>query len=418
MAWCMALFLIGFTLRVGLVLLTHRPHSFPASETVNIALSLAHTGRYADAYGPGLGPTAHCVPFFPLWLSVLIRIFGTGTTAALAMEIASSFASALAFALLPLLADACGLPLLCGVAAGLAGALLPFDFIFEVLGVFDAPYTGAVLVALSILVCRIWMRNGFSKRAGAGLGIAAGLASLLNPVMLPLLGGWLIVLLVEQRRQLRRMLIFCAVCAVCVMATLTPWAVRNYEVLGSLIWTRSNFWLEMRVSNNDLLTADQERNIFLPGYAIYHPSDSPVERAKVKQMGEVAYMSSLRPKTLNWIATHKRRFLQLTAERFRIFWVPTMKRPFQTIGEAALSILGLIGLALLFQARLPAAWLFGVIVVLYPPVYYLVQDTPRYRLPLEPFLYLLAAYCLLRIAVVIAGRRRDTLAANTVSVRP
>ena len=73
------------------------------------------TGRYADAYGAGSGPTAHCAPLHPVLLSFLFRIFGTGARGALAMRVFGSTAAAAGFALLPALAVAGGLGL-CSLA--------------------------------------------------------------------------------------------------------------------------------------------------------------------------------------------------------------------------------------------------------------------------------------------------------------
>jgi hypothetical protein len=59
--------------------------------------------------------------------------------------------------------------------------------------------------------------------------------------------------------------------------------------------------------------------------------------------------------------------------------------------EAALSPLALCGLALLFWKRYAFAWVAATAAVAYPAVYYVIQSTGRYRFPLEPILFLLAA---------------------------
>lgn len=405
--WCLGIFALGAAFRIALLFFANEAYTAAHSEALHIAVTLATTGNYADAYGPASGPTAHCAPLHPLLMAALFHVLGVYTPAAvIAMHLTAAFASALAFALLPALAIESGLPLACGVLAGLAGALLPLNFWFQVYASEDAPFTAAALVALCILACCIRRKNRFRMRGGAVLGMAAGFASLLNPVVLPIVIGWLIIMVVENRRkQLPRMIAFFGVSIATLVAALTPWAIRNYEALGALIWTRSDFWLEMHVSNNDLLTADEQRNFQLPGYVLLHPTGSPIERAKVKRLGEVAYSRIKRKQVLSWIATHKRRFLNLTAERFRLFWIPRMKRPLQSIGEAILTILGLSGLVLLFRARAAHAWILGAVVVLFPGVYYFIQVSPRYRFPLEPFLFLLSGYFVVRIASAVTQRR-------------
>ncbi|MBV9499426.1 MAG: hypothetical protein JO138_08620 [Acidobacteriaceae bacterium] len=385
-------------------------------EPVRIAISLATTGRYADAYGAATGPTAHCAPLHPLLLSVLVRFLGTGKAGAWATEIATSMASSLAFALLPVLAVAARLKPITGVLAGIAGTLLPINFGYQTAGgFFDAAFTAAALVGLCILMCRIWARATYAMREGAVLGAATGVGSLLNPVVLPVVAAWVIAIAVEHRQFARRVLVFCGACAACYIVPVMPWAIRNLRALGSPIFTRSNFWLEMQVSNNGMLTADMQRNLSMWQWALVHPSLCFIEnsrviqlraiqRRRVKQLGEVAYMRSKREQAMAWISSHKREFLVLTAQRFRLFWLPRMTRPLQTLSEALLTILGLAGLVLLFQQRARSAWLFAGIFIAYPAVYYLLQASPRYRLPVEPFLFLLAANVFWTFAVKLRMR--------------
>jgi hypothetical protein len=159
--------------------------------------------------------------------------------------------------------------------------------------------------------------------------------------------------------------------------------------------------MEIHLSNNSLLTANEEVNFDMPAFARMHPTLNPVERAKVKRLGEINYMRLKKQQAVSWITTHKRRFLELTAERFRLFWIPEMKRPFQSIGEAALTILGLTGFVLLFRSRHRSAWIFAALLILYPAAYYLVMVSPRFRLPIESFLFLLSVYCVFRMAVAL-----------------
>lgn len=248
-------------------------------------------------------------------------------------------------------------------------------------------------------------------------GIVAGLACLLSPALLPPILGWLAIIIAERRKQWRQMLVFAPAAAACFVATLTPWAVRNYRALGAPIVTRSNFWMELNISNNDSLTADEQRDFEMPEFLRMHPSSSPAERAKVKSMGEVAYNRIKRKQVLTWIATHKQRFLVLTAQRFWLFWMPRMKRRIESISEAGLTALSLSGLVLLFRVRVVSAWIFVAPVALFPCVYYLIMANARFRLPLEPFLFLLATYCVFRIAGAIERQWRRISEANMASVR-
>lgn len=388
--WCVSVFVLAMLVRLGLILPRSR-EQLTRAEPVNIAVSLVTTGKYADAYGPGVGPTAHSAPLHPLLLSVAFRIFGTGAHGELAMSVLGSIAASVAFALLPALAVASGFGLFSGALAGVAGALLPINFWCQTSGAFDAPFTAAMLVLLSLLLCRIWAVASFRTHEAVVFGLAAGVGCLLNPVLIPVLAAWSIASVVRYRQHLRRVLVFLAVSTLCFLVVLAPWAIRNYRALGALIWTRSNFGLELQVSNNDLLTADLERNVRLPAFGLLHPFLNIGERAKVRAVGEVAYQRSKRQEAFAWIASHKGLFLWRSAERFRLFWFPRMSRVWQSAFEIALTIAGLGGLLLLFWEQCAFAWIFGAAAAAYPAVYYVIQVSPRYRFPLECILFLLAA---------------------------
>jgi hypothetical protein len=404
-------FLVGLLLRLALVLPNHRA-AVPGgvAEPVEVALSLMTTGRYADAYGAGSGPTAHCAPLYPVLLSFLFRIFGTGARGAVAINVFGSAGAALAFALLPALAVASGLSLSSGVLAGMAGALLPVNFFSQTSGLFEAPLTAVALVALCLLVCRVWATARFTTWEGIVFGIVAGFACLLSPALIQVLVAWSLVSSVRYRPQLRRVLVFLSIAAVSVLTVLAPWAIRNYKELGALIWTRSNFGLELEVSNNDVMTADFEVNA--AKVVTMHPLTSESERAKVRSVGEVAYHRSKERQALAWITSHKRRFLLLTAERFRLFWLPNMKRWWQSVFEAALTVMGLCGLALLFGRKDRCAWAVTAVLAAYPAVYYVVQASPRYRFPVEPILFLLAA----NLFFTILGRRFPVPNSNIIRI--
>jgi len=150
----------------------------------------------------------------------------------------------------------------------------------------------------------------------------------------------------------------------------------------------------LQVSNNDMMTADLERNGRRPEFGLVHPYIGAVERTKVKMLGEVSYNRSKERQAFAWIVTHKLRFLQLTAERLRLFWFPDMNRPWQSLFEATLTLAGLGGLALLFWRGNVLALVASVALVAYSAVYYIIQVSPRYRFPLEPMLFLLSAQLL------------------------
>jgi hypothetical protein len=238
----------------------------------------------------------------------------------------------------------------------------------------------------------------------------------LNPVVIPVVAAWFAVCAFRRRLQIRRVALFFGAAAVTAGIITAPWAIRNYFALGSPIWTRSNFGLELHISNNGLTTADLERNLRGPYFRVLHPFLSESERAKVRAIGEVAYQKLKKEQALRWIATHRQQFLALTAERTWLFWFPEMGRRWQWVFEACLTLSALGGLALLFRRKHPFAWFAAAALAAYPVVYYVIQASARYRFPIEPILFLLAAYLAMEIVNRVRRNRRRSRAGRWVQI--
>jgi len=391
--WGTSIFFIALTVRL-VVAVPRDQWRIADLEPVNIATSLATTGNYADAFGPGTGPTAHSSPIQPLLLTVLFRIFGTGPRGAIAVGVLGCIEASLAFALLPWLGAASELGLRSGALAGICGALLPVNYWSQTNGSFEGPLSAAMLILLCVLLCGVWETRTFTPIQGTKFGIVAGMGCLITPVIIPVLLSWAIISSVRYRHDVRRVLAFCAFAVISGVIVLSPWAIRNYRTLGKFIWTRSNLGLELQVSNNDFMTASLERNVDMREYGLFHPHRGAAERQKIKAMGEVEYQHAKMQQALTWIRFHKRRFSVLTAERFWLFWLPGMQQPWQTAVESVLTILGLTGLVLLFWQGWDVAWIMGGVFASYPLIYYFVQASPRYRLPLEYLLFVLAVHAI------------------------
>lgn len=376
----------GLAVRVGLIFLSLR-HLNAAAEPVYIAVSLAKNGTYADAYGPGVGPTAHTSPLLPLILAIVIRVFGTGLAGQLVRSILASIAACMAFALLPALAVKCQLRMLPGVAAGLVGAIAPVNYWPQTVGIFDAPYTMLGLTGLCVVLSGYWIGESFPLRGGIFMGVLSGVLCLLNPTILQPLAGWSILGMLRFDKNRRAYFKFMATVAVLIVIFLSLWALRNSRTLGGAIWTRSNFGLELQVSNNDHAVAEGGINDRSPDFS--HPFTQPKEREKVRRMGELAYMQAKKKEALLWIYNHPTKFSRLLVQRSFLFWFPRMARWWQSLAEGLVTVLAIAGLWGLFEKHHPASWMLLAVLIFYPGVYLVVQTFPRYRCPIEPILLLL-----------------------------
>ena len=383
--WGVILFCMGLLLRVALVML-RTPGDVPHWETFRIAQSLATKGSYAGAFGDS-GPSAHCAPLLPLLQAIPIRMFGPTPRATLAINIMGSASSALGYALLPTLAVASGLGIVPGIVAGLAGELIPINFMAQTSGVADASYAFFFVNVLSIVMCRAW--GAFPPRQALKTGLVMGLACLMNAGILQIFVAWAAV--AALRCPLRRVVPFFGIAGLVAACVMTPWAIRNYIALGSPIFTRTNFGLELYMSNNDYMTAEESVNVKSQAFHVLHPSDSGVELALVRTLGEVAYSEGKKRQALAWIEQHKERFLALSTQRVALFWFPHMLRLWQTCLEAAMTLLALAGAIVMFRKRNPFVWPLTAAAVGYSLVYIIIQTSPRYRFPVEGIILVLGS---------------------------
>jgi hypothetical protein len=174
---------------------------------------------------------------------------------------------------------------------------------------------------------------------------------------------------------------------------LSPWIIRNQMALGSPIATRTNFGLELRLSNNDLAGPLERENYENGVYHVYHPLQSVREAEKVRELGEVAYNSQAMGAAVAWISAHPAAFIQLTAERIFYFWFQPI--PGQRIKAAWLGITSIFcfaGLYFVWKQDPVLALLLGLTLLVLPLPNYLVHVGLRHRYPLDWMCTLLTVF--------------------------
>jgi len=392
---CIAVFLLSFAIRIGLLVATRSYTVREDEEVVHVAVSLAQGQGFADAYGNG-APTAHMSPIYPLVLSLVYRAFGIGMEGEIAQEVLSCLLASLTWALLPLLADVCGLDRRVQFTAGIFAAVLIANRWAETKGSFEAAMAGLACLLVFTFFMRCWYLADFSLGKAVWAGVLSGLAMLVSAG----LGSIVATLLVAgyflfHARFGSKYLRFALIAIVLIVITLFPWALRNRLVLGGWVWTRSNLPLELLLSNNDDARPMFKDNI--ASFYKYHPFASPEKRARARTIGELAFEQEMKNKVELWIRTHPKQFLWLSLQRMYYFWFPVMKRPLQTIIMALLSLISIPALIFLVRQKQLIGYALLAIWIVYPLMYYMVEEEPRYPYLIQWSKYLLAA-CSVQLA--------------------
>lgn len=394
------IFLLAFLVRLAFILVFHPYRDLQRYELERTAISLAKTGVYGNPYAVPTGPTAHVSPGYTVILAGLFRLFGTGIPAEVVKELLASIVSSLVCGLLPAVARSLTIDIRAGILAGLVSALYPATPLVQIDGDWEAPYTALALMLLSLLTVRLWKRRDPTNRNALIHGFAWGISILFVSALLPMFVVFVIASIYFCRLAgVRRCLSFAGLEVLVVAVLLAPWAIRNYYALGSPILTRSNFGLELRVSNNDFASPDQRVNSLNGVYDKYHPLQNVGEARKVRAMGEVAYNKQAEDEAKQWIRSHPWRFLELCLGRVSCFWLyndPTS--PMKTLFLHMTVLLGLVGLVSVFRAEPLSGIVVLLVLLIYPLPNYLVHVGLRQEYPIEWLMTLLSAALIVRLA--------------------
>jgi hypothetical protein len=341
-------------------------------EPGNIAYSLAGGHGFASPFRVETGPTAWMTPVWPLFLAAIFRVFGAYTFEAfLAAALANVVFSALVCVPLYFAGRRFGVS---GGAAWLwsmfpVAVTMPFTSLWEA--------SLAALLAATILWATLSVWESSRMRDWAGYGLLWGAALMTSAAFLaifPLLIGWLAV------RNPRNTASAAAVALLCCL----PWTVRNYLEFHAFVPLRSVVGLSLWVGNNeqaDGLTPNR------------HPISNSAERAKYVERGEIAYMRDKQAEAIEFIRTHSAKELRLTATRFVAFWAGARPNWFRwpVFFDIFGAVFGAAGIVVLWRQRNPYVFPIAIFPLVFPLPYYVTVALPRYRLPVDPVLLLLAA---------------------------
>jgi hypothetical protein len=386
------IFAVSSLIRIVKVLAAPRPPGTHLSEMENIARSLALHGTFADPYLLPTGPTAHTAPGYPILLGLIFLLFGTGAAGEVVSRIASAIVASIQYALLPRVSTALGLPRFTGAVAGLLAALAPYKgYVEGSRDSVDQPYVALALILLFLYTCKSWSVKPAEVFSPLTRGLWWGLASLFSPILGFVFGAIVVYEIFAMRRHTGLAAMFAAFAAI-----QAPWAIRNWIEFHAFVPTRSNFGLELRISNRPESFALMEDNVSHGVMRRFHPGLNENEARKVAAEGEIAYTRSEMADARAEIRRDPARFLRMTGERMWRFWLAPSRRFKTTAASTAITLLGLLGLCLL--PANPGVRLTWLILLTYPLVYYFIQVDARYTYPLGWIFLTPAVHVVMRVA--------------------
>lgn len=352
-----------------------------------VAENLARTGEYANAYALPTGPTAHTIPFYTAVMALIFRLFGVTMAAEYARCVLTIVSFSMMYGLMPWFASRLGVGTPAGFVGALIGVFHPQHLSAGVSGELGEEFVAMALGLLMVATHVRWAGNQATARQSFLLGLGWGAAFHASPPLLLVMLAFVVFeLSLSRRRKSWRPTI---ILAAGVILACTPWAVRNYLAFHDFFFIRSNFGLELRMANHDEAAADMRVMDRITTHI--HPRALVEEARKVQQWGEMEYMRRARSDAVNWIFLHKKRFLQLTASRVAHFWFGSLHLPSVVLCTGLLTVLAAFGARRLWPSltRQGRAVLF-LPLASFPLIYYVTAYMPRYRIPVDWILLLLA----------------------------
>jgi hypothetical protein len=367
------------------------------AETGSVAAAIASgRGFSSPLYHIHTGPTAWFTPIYPYLLAGIFKIYGIYSYRSdiLIRSIDCAFSAFTCWPIAAMGTRAFGKNT--GQAAAWSWAALPSAVFFPVVWVWDTALAGlwmALLVAMTLK-----LRGSRDMRWWVGYGAMWAIGAEINPAVLsvlPFLALWAIWPLRPDFARAARL----AVAATAIfIAGLTPWAVRNYVVFHKFIPLRSNFGLELWLGNNPAVPDGWSPS--------QHPNDDLVEGTKYARMTEIPYMEEKQREGLAFMRTHPAVIAGFTFHRFENNWLGIWDAPADVWTHATpyakfiiasgplFSLLALMGALLAYRTQSEAAVPFGLVLLIFPLVFYFTHTSSRYRFPMDPVMEVLAVFAI------------------------
>jgi len=340
-------------------------------EDIAIAQSLVSGHGYSSPFFTESGPTAFIAPGYPLFLALIIKIFGTGSASAAVMILCQEIFSLFTLTLVMYVAqrqfgqETANLAgLICAVAPPmLAPPLLIWDTAFSALAV-----TGFFVSATGLSLAR----HRFIPA-----GAACALVGLTNPSLLPslfALCGWV--------AWKTKILPWAGILTFCLL--FSPWFIRNAVVMHSFIPFRSNFGFELWLGNHPGGDGGTDPSL--------SPWTNPTELRAFIAKGELGYIAERGRMARRYIADHPARYMTLTLSRVSKYWA-LAGDGFITAVDPIFA-LAIPGLVLLAKRRSEYLMVYVLPLLLFPLPYYFTHTDTRFRSAIDPLLTILAAYAI------------------------
>ena len=204
-----------------------------------------------------------------------------------------------------------------------------------------------------------------------------------------------------------------SIALVVAMLCCVPWTIRNYEAFHRFVPFRSVLGLQLWLGNNP--------NAQETWMGQLHPIFDSAERARYIKLGEIDYMQQKQGEAIEYMRSHPQREAVLIWSRIVATWSGGTPHPVADFihtpslwfrGVLLFNLLMALGAAAgiftLYKRRSEYTFPVAAAPIVIPWAYYLTLAYPRYRLPVDPAVMILATVALaqlVRAREILAGQK-------------
>ncbi len=381
---------------------------------------IAHSGDYASqqvgAGGTRIGPTAYFAPAYPYLLGALNAVSGDVATGAAQVKV-DRLAQAVLGTLLVGVIGLIALELFGVDMALLAMALAAiYPPMIEMSSVLSAETLMTVFELAAVLAALRMRRSPDPLRWAMATGLFTGLAALTHVsailLIIPLGVAAMSVVPVVGRRQVAGLLVLVA----STLITLSPWLIRDGLVMHRFVPITDASGITLAGTYN--ATSAQARPPYRFVYYRQVPADATIAR-RASHLTETQLSSRLDSRTLSYVFHHPSSVVSAawhnTLRLAELEGSSAWRQSAQAIGLSnstaqigvicfwVLCGLALLGLVAPVGLRAPG-WLWGAPLAMWLVTALVNAQTPSFRSAIDPFLILLGARGIARVARWIRAR--------------
>ena len=385
-SWLMAIFLVALLMRFGAILeFDHTPESDELAYK-SMALNLAEGKGIVDS----MGNHAMYNVGYPLF--VLYPVFLTLGEDLFAVRAINALLGGLAVLLCYAVAKEAGAGRLGSLLAALFWATYLPASVYSVYLAKENLMIPIILAAF-LFVLRLLKRPSFLSAVYCG--VLFGLLALVGNAAVSL-GGALVLALVLSPSPSKQKSVYFATAVMCAALVASPWLIRNFQVLGSPV-LNTNSGFNLYTGNNPSATGMFVSIADTPRGDTWH---------ELRQEGEVHASQVLKDEAIDWIFANPSAFVGLAFKKAAYFWTPplhqgkgkqsSLEKVIRVLWAAQffLLVIGALATLTVQQLRSREVALIWAAVASYTAVHMLFYVIFRYRLPIMPFLCVMAALSL------------------------